>query len=122
MTEEAISMDEAKQKLARLEDHIPNATNELVYGFGRFLADYLNPQLVPMGFVMGCELAINDLQQGVNGFTGEPIQGSLVGYPPMIYGFLRIEIPTIAEAIFPEDFAASVKEHIEAINTKIREE
>ncbi len=121
MTEQALSMDDAKLKLARLEDHIVGSTNELIK-FGRFLSEYLNDQLVPMGFVMGCELALNDLRQGVNGFTGKPIQNDLVGYPPIIYYLLRMEIPNIAAAVFPEDFANSVKDHIAEVNAKMQEQ
>ena len=122
MNERALSMDEPKQKLMKLEEFIPDETNDLLYGFGRYLAGYLSPQLVPMGFVMGCELALYDLQTGVNGLTGKPIQSRLVGYPPMIYLLLRMEIPRIADAVFPAEFAASVKNHIEQVNAKMQEE
>lgn len=122
MNEQALSMDEPKQKLAKLEKLIPDAPNDLLYDFGRYLAGYLNPQLVPMGFVMGCELALYDLQTGVNGFTGKPIQSQLVGYPPQIYALLRMEIPRIADAVLPAEFAASVKNHIEQVNAKMQAE
>lgn len=118
----ALSMDEAKQKLAKLEDFMPNAANELVYHFGKYLAGRLNPELVPQGFVMGCELALYDLQKGVDGFTNEPIRGKLVGYPPMIYALLRMEIPRIAKAVLPEAFAKEVKDFIEQIKTEMRKE
>lgn len=122
MNEQALSMDEPKQKLAKLEELIPDAPDNLLYDFGRHLAGYLNPQLVPMGFVMRCELALYDLQTGVNGFTGKPIQSRLVGYPPMIYALLRMEIPRIADAVLPAEFAASVKNHIEQVNAKMQAE
>ena len=117
---QALSMDEAKQKLAKLEEFIPDAPDGLLYEFGLFLAGYLGPKLVPMGFVLGCELALHDLRAGVNGFTSKPIQGRLVGYPPMIYDLLRMEIPCIADAIFPVEFAAGVKTFIEAVNQKMQ--
>lgn len=121
MSEQALSMEDAKQKLTRLEELIPDDPSQgLLYEFGRQLAGYLNPQLVPQGFVMACELALYDLQAGVNGFSGKPIQSSLVGYPPPIYALLRIEVPRIAEAIFPAEFAAGVKTFIEEVNTKAR--
>ena len=124
MNEQALSMEEPRQKLAKLEELISDAFNNLLYDFGRYLADYLgylNLQLIPMGFVMGCELALHDLQAETNGFTGKPIQNRLVGYPPLIYCLLRMEIPRIADAIFPTEFAASVKSHIKEINSKMRE-
>jgi hypothetical protein len=121
MNETALSMDEARRKLAKLEELIPNAPNELLYDFGRHLAGYLNLELVPMGFVLRCELALYDLQTGVNGFTGEPIQRSqLVGCPPIIYALLRMEIPRIADAVLPAEFAASVKSYIEQVNAEMK--
>lgn len=122
MNEQALSMDEPKQKLAKLEELIPDAPDNLLYDFGRYLAGYLNSELVQMGFVLGCGLALYDLQTGVNGFTGRPIQSRLVGYPPMIYALLWTEIPRIAEAVLPAEFAASVKNHIEQTNAKMQAE
>jgi len=112
-------MDEPKQKLAKLEELIPDAANNLVYDFGRHLADYLYDHLVPREFVMACESALYDLQRGLNGFTGKRIQSPLVGYPPTIYARLRMEIPTIADAVLPAEFAASVKSHIEQVNARM---
>lgn len=122
MSEQALSMEEPKKKLANLREFIPDANHELLYDFGRHLASYLNSELVPQGFVMGCELALYDLQVGVNGFTGKPIQSSLVGYPPIIYALLRMKIPNIAAAIFPADFAEQVKAFVEQVKAKMREE
>lgn len=70
---------------------------------------------------MASELALYDLQQGVDGFSGKPIQNRLVGYPSMIYGLLRMQVPQIAEAVCPEDFAKGVKEMYEQVNAKMRE-
>lgn len=120
MNEHALSMEEPKQKLARLEELISDADNDLLYEFGRFLAGYLNPQLVPMGFVMSCELALHDLRVGVNGFTRQPIQSRLVGYPPAMYALLGMEIPRIADAVFPAEFAARVKTIIEEVHAEMR--
>ncbi len=58
----------------------------------------------------------------MNGFTGKPIQSRLVGYPPMIYVLLRMEIPRIADAVLPAEFAASVKNHIKQVNAKMQAE
>ena len=123
MTEQAaISMEEPKQKLMALEEHLPDAPNDLVYDFAHFLAKHhLNPELIPQGFVIACELALYDLQTGVDGYTSQPIQSRLVGYPPMTYGLLRTNIPTIAKAIFPEEFAESVRTFMEEVNQKVRE-
>ncbi|MDD4477109.1 MAG: hypothetical protein PHY40_03040 [Patescibacteria group bacterium] len=121
MNKKALSMDDPKRRLVKLEELIPNATDGVLYDFGRYLADYLNPELVPIGFVVGCELALHDLQAGVNG-SGKPISCRLVGYPPVIYILLRMEIPRIADAIFPPSFASEVKKIIDkmAKSSKIR--
>jgi|SRR3989344_1483850 len=121
MSEQALSMDEPKQKLRELEKYMPNAV-ETVHAFGRFLVERLNSQLVPMGFVVGCHLAIHDLETGVDGFTGKPIRNGLVGYPPMIYALLGMEIPAIAKAIFPADFAAKIEAFVEEVQKKMDEE
>ncbi|TSC61707.1 MAG: hypothetical protein G01um101448_767 [Parcubacteria group bacterium Gr01-1014_48] len=115
-------MDEPKKKLMRLEEFIhDDASSSLLYDFGHFLANYhLNSRLDPMGFVMSCEIALHDLQVGVNGFTQKPIESRLVGYPPMIYTLLRMEIPRIADAIFPTEFAASVKTFIEETRAEMQ--
>ena len=108
-----------KEKLRNLREHMPDQ-NDQIYSFGAYLADRLNPELVPEGFNMAAELALYDLQKGVNGFTGKPIQSRLVGYPPMIYGILRMQVPEIAKAVCPEDFAKGVIEFYEQVNAEMR--
>jgi hypothetical protein len=115
--QKALLMDDPKHKLAKLKEFIPDASDTL-YDFGHFLVDYLSPKLVPMEFVMVCELALHDLQIGMNGFTNKPIQSRLVGYPTMIYALLRNEIPRIADAIFPAEFADGVKAFIKEVDAK----
>jgi hypothetical protein len=112
LSEEILPMDEvdkAKQKLARLEELMSCVPDSPFYDFGRHLASYLNLQLSPMNFVMACDMALDDLRTGVNGFTGERIQSRFVGYPPKFYSILRTGIPSIARAVFPAEFAASVE-------------
>jgi len=115
----ALSMDEAKQKLAELKKYLPDATDDLI-DFGCFLAGRLNPTLAPRGFVIACGLALYDLQQGIDGLTKKPIHSKLVGYPSMIYGLIRMEIPEIAKAIFPEEFAVGVKTMFDEINATMQ--
>ena len=118
---QAISMNEPRQRLAKLEEIIPDAFDKILYVFGRYLVDHLNPRLAPMGFVMGCEIAILNLQVGVNEITGKPIPSCLVGYPPAIYNILHMEIPRIADAIFPLEFAENVRDHFETFNARLQE-
>ena len=106
---EAQSMEEPKRKLARLEELIPNPANELVCDFGRFVSPYLNPSLIPLGFVRLCDSAIDDLKHGMSAVSGRPIVSRLVGHSPMIYAKLHSEISTIADAIFSTEFAGAVR-------------
>ena len=120
--DEAISMEPVKEKLRNLREHMPNCMpnfEDITYDFGAYLADRLNPKLVPQGFNLAAELALYDLQKGVNGFTGQPIRSNLVGYPPMIYGILRTQVPEIAEAVCPKDFARGVRDFYEKVNAKM---
>jgi hypothetical protein len=110
--DEAISMEPVKEKLRNLREHMPDQQDE-TYAFGAYLADRLNPKLVPMGFNMAAELTLYDLEKGVDGFSGQPINSVLVGYPSMVYDLLRTQVPQIAEAVCPEDFAKRVKDFYE---------
>ena len=101
---EAIPMDEVKNKLNNLKEHLPDQ-EDVIYEFGKFLAGRLNPQLNPRGFNLGMELAFYDLQQGVDGFTRKPIEGRLAGYPSQLYTALSLSAPEIAKAVCPKDFA-----------------
>lgn len=108
MTTQAISVAEPQQKLRELEKQLPTQ-QDAIYEFGRFVADRLNTEIHPLGFVMACELAIYDLQNGVDGFSSQPIRSQLVGYPPQTYQGMKMWIPIIAKAAFSEEFAAEVK-------------
>lgn len=112
----AISMVEAKVKLSNLQEFMPEQSTDLIYELGAYLATRLNDRLVPAGFVLGMHLALYDLKKGINGFTGEPIRNSLVGYPPMLYDVMSMYIPRIARAVFPEDFANEVQLFVDEAN------
>ncbi len=119
--EGAISTESVKEKLRNLKQYMPDR-HDAIYDFGAYLADRLNPELVPQGFNMAAELALYDLQTGIDGFTRQPIRSRLVGYPPMSYGLLRMQVPEIAEAVCPEDFTKGVREFYEQVNANMREE
>ena len=117
-----IPTEPIKEKLRNLRQYMPKR-DDIIYEFGAYLADRLNPELVPEGFNMIVERALHDLQKGTNGCTGQPIRNSrLVGNPPIMYGLLRTQIPDIAAAVCPEDFAKGVRECYEQVNAMIREE
>ena len=50
MSIEAQSMDEPRRKLAKLEELIPGTNNEMIYDSGASFLQYLNPELIPLGF------------------------------------------------------------------------
>lgn len=95
-------------KLRKLTKLLPKE-DPTVWKFGTFLADRLNPSIRPSGFVMGCMLTITDLRRGYDGHAGKSLDNELVGREPEFYNSLRASIPTIAKAVFPEDFAGEVE-------------
>lgn len=104
-------MKDAKERL--MDISIDDDTDNLIKEFSRFLSPRLNDELVPVGFVLGCDLALYDLalydlSKGINGYTQEPIKNRLVGYPSMIYMLIKARVPEIAKAIFPSEFADEV--------------
>ena len=115
---EAVSMEPVKEKLRNLREYMPDQPDE-IYDFGAYLADELNLDLVPQGFKMAAELAICDLERGINGFTGQPIRSRLVGHPSVFYRLLRIEVPELAQAVCPEDFAKSVIDFQKQVDTRM---
>lgn len=120
-SDNALSMQDAKRKLAKLEKHMPGASPQ-VCEFGRYLRNHLNPELVPQGFALACELALYDLQEGVDGFKGEPINNDLVGQHPAIFADVRGKFTDIASALFPAEFAAGVKSFFSEVVDKIEQD
>lgn len=127
MTEEkleskAISMEPMKEKLRNLKEYLPGEDN-FMYNFGKYLADTLNPELIPEGFNLACELAIDALRKGGDyGSYGKvKVPPSLVGCPSMLYSVLRMRIPAIAKAACPPEFAEEVNKVYKEVNAKIKE-
>ena len=104
----ALDMSEVKVKLEQLDRHMPHPQPEFVLEFGKLLAGYLNPRLVPQGFVMACHLAVSDCARGEHGLGGK-IPGKLAGMPPMVYVGLLLTCEQIAEAVLPAEFADEVQ-------------
>ena len=57
----AVSTEPIKEKLRNLREHLPQQ-EDVTYDFATYLAERLNPKLVPEGFNMIAELALYDLQ------------------------------------------------------------
>lgn len=114
---DAISTEEMKTKLQNLKEHMPNEP-QFTYDFGAYLATRLNPQLNPMGFNLAIQLTLYDLEKGVNGFTGKPVPSSLSGMPNTVYIIMEMNIPRIARAVCPSDFADKVDQVYAEIHKK----
>lgn len=109
-----------RDRLLKLQQYLPGQ-QQLTYDFAACLAGYTNPAIVPQGFIMAAVLALHDIQVGTNGYTGKPIRGDLVGQMPVVYKLLELEIPIIAKAIFPADFAGEVQTTMDEIHALIKE-
>ena len=106
---DAIATGEMKTKLENLREHMPDES-EFIYDFGAFLADRLNPELTPLGFNVTVRLTLQDLQNGVVGYSGELVPDCLGGMSPSVYADMRKNIPRIARAICPSSFADKVEQ------------
>lgn len=99
-------------RLRQLEKYLPGQ-NEIVYEYAKFLADRVgSEEIVPLGFAVVAELAIYDLVHGINGFTGERINSSLTGLPPIIYNILSAMTVPIARAAYSDRFAKAIEESL----------
>ncbi|MEK6937905.1 MAG: hypothetical protein AABX04_02580 [Nanoarchaeota archaeon] len=106
---DAISTEEMRTKLRNLKTYLPGR-DQFTYDFWVYLGERLrNPQINPMGFNMTAQLVLYDLQTGVDGFTGKPVPHSLSGMPPCMYVVMEMNIPKIARAVCPPDFAEAVQ-------------
>lgn len=117
----AVPMADARDKMLRLEEIAPGNSVEPIYSFMRYLADERitdNDRLSPTGYVMLCELALIDLETGINGFTGQPINNSLTGYPSDIYLAIRGAAVDAAKHLFTEQFATAVQAAFDDIHSK----
>lgn len=71
--------------------------------------------ILPETFVMTCLQCLEDCQYGVNRYTRQSIPTYFAGYLAMIYEFVRLDLPTVADEVFPADFAAEIKASLEAL-------
>lgn len=116
---ESISTDEMKAKLENLSEYM-SGQHQIVYDFAKYLAKTLNPHLVPMGFNMAFELAMHDVRAGVDPRTNEPLPSSLTGQPAPVYTIISMNLPDIADAVCPEDFAKGVREMYDEIQEEMK--
>lgn len=74
----------------------------------RGLAERLNSDLVPMGFVMATEIYVYDVQTGTNGFTGEPMPREVVGMPSVMTAIIKMAAEDVARQAYGDEFVDAV--------------
>ena len=98
-----------QRRLQQLSQYLPKQ-RQIVYDFAAYVANNYRGVFTPQGFVMVAAAALLDLQKGVSGWTGNPVDNYLVNLTSDTYRVIEKAIPKIAEAIFPADFARIVKQ------------
>ncbi|MBI2075763.1 MAG: hypothetical protein HYT72_00755 [Candidatus Aenigmarchaeota archaeon] len=100
-----------QEDLRQLERKLPGR-GTATYQLARHVADYIWPSISPEDFVHAYFLALGDLQTAGDRRSTKTQRPphELVGCPAELYAVLALDIPQIADAIFPEDFAGEVKE------------
>ena len=102
-----LPMKTVQEKLRNLGDYM-HSCDWAIGGFAFYLAERLPSKCTPSKFCDTAEIALEDLQRGINGRTGKLIHSQLVGYNERVYELLKVFIPEIAEAVCPVDFAIEV--------------
>ncbi len=114
MSTRVLSLGQVREKLRNLQEYFPGQEEE-TYKFGSYLAERLDPGLVPEGFGLAAHLALDGLERGIDEDHGQPIANELVGLPSEIYQRLFKQIPEIAEAVCSEEFAKRVRYFFDCI-------
>ena len=82
-------------------------------------------ELTAQGFVLSAQLALKDLENGINTKTGQPIKGlftSLTHQPPMVYHLLDREIQEIGDLFFHLEFARQIRTFYNKVDAHRRQE
>jgi len=101
----AIPTELLKEKLRNLKDYLPEESNRL-YDFAGYLADRLEKtsEIVPEGLSLLVEQIFFDLKKGNIKKIPVSLQERYAD------GLLRTQIPKIARAVCPDDFAEAILE------------
>ena len=110
----ATDMTEIKNKLSDLKKIMPDA-DETLCKFSKMFSYYLNPQLVPEGFLMSLECFIYDLRTKIpSRGIDERLFFDLIGYP--IYCVVLCKMlffSDVIDEVLPKNFLIKVKKLIE---------
>lgn len=109
MLDGVFSLVEAKQKLLKIKELMPESSEDVVL-FARYLSDRLHDEVNAAGFLIGCEISIMELKDGA-GIGEKPLDSMYNRFrnmPKDLYIHLRTRIPHIARAVLPEQEVATV--------------
>lgn len=114
---------ETAQAVEKLRSFQDDSVDPKLVQFAHFLAERMGSEtIVPAGFGMVVVLATHDLQNGTNGWTGEPINNSLVGLGESEYLRLFSQSRELARQSFDTEFAEAYTEHLRRAGILGREE
>jgi hypothetical protein len=110
-----LPMGEASRRLRELavekQSQQPHIAEILTY-----LAARLKVALLPEGVYNLIEMTLWDFEHVIDGMKNTPIYGSAVGQMPMIYALWRLELRQLVPTVFPAEFAAAMRMHIEHVD------
>jgi hypothetical protein len=104
----AIDTTEIKEKLANLEQYMPEM-DKTIYTFAKYLGERLNDHLFPEGMNLQLELVMCDLAKGVD-MHGKPTPHSISQLPSPFYSILRMYSESIIDVVAPGYFAREFKQ------------
>jgi hypothetical protein len=113
-------------KIMQIEKLAPRcAGDSITHRFMRYMASreamYLREDetVFPEIFLMIFVTALSDAASGVNSFTGERFPRTIANQSSLIYSLVERDLPVIADAIFPPEFATEVKDLIESVKAEL---
>ncbi len=116
-----IPTNELKEKLRNIDEYISHEIYDVKsYSiFGKILANRLRePEITPKGFALEAELLLYDAERGIDNYTKRPLPEGIKFRSNEHYEYFGREIPTIAKAICPKDFAKEVWEFYKSRKVK----
>lgn len=105
--ETGVPTNELKEKLMDLERYMPDESN-LLYVFGSYLAEKLNPELTPLGFIVTAESVLYNLKKGFDD-SSRIINNPLSKMPDELYKAISVRIKDIAITIMPVELTSEIK-------------
>ena len=61
--------------------------------------------VVPLGMLMATQSYLYDINEGVSGFTGEPMPGEVVGMPQVMGSIVQMAVEDVARDAFGDEYA-----------------